>query len=610
MAGPDDKRVEVLEEELKLLKGEVKRTLVDLRAFIMREDSPLNERLDMAAAGGGESAQRIVQPRVVVEGGDSSRVEALESELRSLRNQVNAAPPPQPNMGGPFPSPFQVPDMPQVAQMPQPPQIAAFPMEANMPPPPPPPPPPAAPKPAVDAPDFMIPEPPMAEVPPPAPEPPAPARPETLPEPEWDVPGPDFQVPDFQVPEIPGPDVPTFSDFEEPPGRALDTWEDQAPAPRRSRPAPAPVRYETPIYAVATAVQDERPDLRSMAAPDGAVSIFFTDIEGSSKMTERLGDREWMALLRTHNNMVRHQVAAHMGFEVKSQGDGFMVAFSSARTALLCAIDIEKAFASYNKENRDEPIRVRIGLHAGEAIKEEDDFFGKTVIVAARISEEGMGGQILASSVVRDLTESLREFSFFNAHELEMKGLSGLHTVYEVGWQGETPVRSPEVDDEPDEVRGGKVSRGKTKPFRSETKATRVSEPEPEEAEGAEEGSWEFEALDIGDEDLVEAPAARVAGTGTDVMDVNMISNLVRWVFRGKRRMGQERLMDLLELYLRSGHCSSELTELIGYICGMAVDEREYELNPEPADEGVDLIQQLHGILAGGIAVKHTPRLK
>ena len=90
----------------------------------------------------------------------------------------------------------------------------------------------------------------------------------------------------------------------------------------------------------------------------------------STAMTERLGDQKAQDVLRTHNAIVREQVAAHDGFEVKSQGDGVMVAFSSARLALECAIRIQQSVASHNTENRDEPIRVRIGLHTGEAIRE------------------------------------------------------------------------------------------------------------------------------------------------------------------------------------------------------------------------------------------------
>ncbi len=118
----------------------------------------------------------------------------------------------------------------------------------------------------------------------------------------------------------------------------------------------------------------------------------FTDIEGSTAMTERLGDKKAQDVLRTHNVIIRQQVAAHQGFEVKSQGDGFMVAFSSARRGLECAIAIQQTFAAHKEAHPGEPIRVRIGLHTGEAIKEGEDFFGKTVILAARIACEAPGG--------------------------------------------------------------------------------------------------------------------------------------------------------------------------------------------------------------------------
>ena len=101
-------------------------------------------------------------------------------------------------------------------------------------------------------------------------------------------------------------------------------------------------------------------------------------------MTERLGDRNAQEVLHIHNAIIRDQLTAHQGFEVKSEGDGFMVAFSSARRALESAIAIQKTLAAHNAENPGEPIKVRIGLHTGEAIKEGEDFFGKTVILAAR----------------------------------------------------------------------------------------------------------------------------------------------------------------------------------------------------------------------------------
>ena len=147
-------------------------------------------------------------------------------------------------------------------------------------------------------------------------------------------------------------------------------------------------------------------------------------------MMERLGDQKWMEVLREHNAIVRRNVKAHGGFEVKSEGDGFMLAFQSARKALQCAIETQRAFA----ETAEPPIRVRIGLHTGEVIREGEDFFGKHVNLAARIAGQASGGEILVSSLLKELTESGGDIPFGEEREVELKGLSGSHRVYEVVW--------------------------------------------------------------------------------------------------------------------------------------------------------------------------------
>ena len=191
---------------------------------------------------------------------------------------------------------------------------------------------------------------------------------------------------------------------------------------------------QTSIEAVVSAVEVERPNFQPHAAPDGTVTLMFTDIEGSTAMTERLGDQRAQDVLRIHNAIVREQVAAHQGFEVKSQGDGFMVAFSSARRALKCAIAIQQAFAVHKEAHPGDPIRVRIGLHTGEAIKEGEDFFGKTVIVAARIASHAVGGEILVSALLKALVDSGGEFEFGDAQNVELKGLTGLHQLHQALW--------------------------------------------------------------------------------------------------------------------------------------------------------------------------------
>ncbi len=186
------------------------------------------------------------------------------------------------------------------------------------------------------------------------------------------------------------------------------------------------------LDAVASLVQEERPDLRAQAAPDGTVTILFTDIEGFTPMTERLGDQGAQEVIRAHNRIVRRQVADHGGFEVKAQGDGFMLAFQSARWALRCAVALQRVFATTDEFS--EPVRLRIGLHTGEAIREADDFFGKAVIHAARIASVAAGGEILVSALLRELTDGTGGFTFGAVREVELKGLKGHHQVFSVAW--------------------------------------------------------------------------------------------------------------------------------------------------------------------------------
>ena len=191
--------------------------------------------------------------------------------------------------------------------------------------------------------------------------------------------------------------------------------------------------FNTSIEAVAFTVQAEQPDLRTHAAPDGTVTLLFTDIVGSTPLNERLGDQRWMELLKEHNAIVREHVSAHEGYEVKTEGDGFMLAFSSARRAAECAIAIQRAFAERN-ETAEEKIEVRAGLHTGEAIQDSGDFYGKHVNLAARIASQATGGQILASSLLKELTDSGGDIEFDSGTEVELKGLTGTQRVFAIGW--------------------------------------------------------------------------------------------------------------------------------------------------------------------------------
>jgi eukaryotic-like serine/threonine-protein kinase len=184
---------------------------------------------------------------------------------------------------------------------------------------------------------------------------------------------------------------------------------------------------------IAEDVERTRPDLSEAVAADGTVTVLFTDIEASTQLTEALGDDEWLRTIRDHNAIVREQVETFGGFEVKAQGDGFMLAFPSAADAVRCAIGIQRALV--DTRSNEHRLRVRIGLHTGEPIREEDDFYGKAVILAARIAAEARGAEILVSSEVRALTEGAGNVSFTEPTDVELKGLSGLHRLSAVRWQ-------------------------------------------------------------------------------------------------------------------------------------------------------------------------------
>jgi class 3 adenylate cyclase len=193
-------------------------------------------------------------------------------------------------------------------------------------------------------------------------------------------------------------------------------------------------RARTQSLQHATIGLEQRGTIRASAAPDGTVTVLFSDIEGSTAANERLGDARWLEVLRGHNHIVRTQVAACGGFEVKAQGDGFMVAFSSARSGLLCAIGIQRSLRDHAEERPDDAVVVRIGLHTGEVLREGDDFFGRHVIMAARISAAARGGEILVSSLLRDLTRGVDDIRFGERRELALKGISGTHDLYPVLW--------------------------------------------------------------------------------------------------------------------------------------------------------------------------------
>ncbi|MEX0799898.1 MAG: adenylate/guanylate cyclase domain-containing protein [Dehalococcoidia bacterium] len=196
-------------------------------------------------------------------------------------------------------------------------------------------------------------------------------------------------------------------------GKESNCWEgDGAPALRAIADF---LGMETPVTATG-----DRPPL----------TILFTDLEGSTTLTQRVGDAQAQEVLRLHNTIVREALSAHGGSEIKHTGDGIMASFVSASRAVSCALAVQQRMES-ETEARPETPRVRIGLNAGEPVAEDDDLFGTAVQMARRICDQAQPGTVLVSDVVRQLTVG-KGFLFSGQGETVLRGFDDPVRLYEV----------------------------------------------------------------------------------------------------------------------------------------------------------------------------------
>src|SRR5262249_21301245 len=133
----------------------------------------------------------------------------------------------------------------------------------------------------------------------------------------------------------------------------------------------------------------------------GTRTIFFTDIVGSTALTQKVGDDGILALLEVHDRIVRDALAANRGTEVKHTGDGIMASFISAASAVRCGMEGLKNIAA--ERDAETPLKVRVGIAAGEPIERAHDLFGATVQLAARLCQHAEPEQILISNAVAEL---------------------------------------------------------------------------------------------------------------------------------------------------------------------------------------------------------------
>ena len=171
------------------------------------------------------------------------------------------------------------------------------------------------------------------------------------------------------------------------------------------------------------------------------MTLLFTDLVGSTELLERIGDDEAERLRRVHFGLLRDVVAARGGHEVKSLGDGLMVVFGSAVGAVGCAVAMQQAVLRHNRRQPALRLGVRIGLHVGDPIRDEDDYFGTPVVIARRLCDAAQGGQILTSELVQGIVGSRGGHRFRPVGDVALKGVATPVAACEIVW--DAPRASP-----------------------------------------------------------------------------------------------------------------------------------------------------------------------
>lgn len=186
------------------------------------------------------------------------------------------------------------------------------------------------------------------------------------------------------------------------------------------------IELTTTIDDLLEAVAEDAEAQDTLSRAEGTMTLVFTDVVDSTPIAEKMGDRAWVELMKEHESDIRRITSRHGGAVVKMIGDGSMLAFESARAAIRASLDLESAAA-------DLAFEIRIGIHAGEVVRTDNDLLGTTVNKAARVASVATGGQVLISSLVAELAGRMEGVVVGAPETVALKGLSGVHTVMNVG---------------------------------------------------------------------------------------------------------------------------------------------------------------------------------
>lgn len=162
----------------------------------------------------------------------------------------------------------------------------------------------------------------------------------------------------------------------------------------------------------------------------GTASVVFTDVVGSTSMSQAMGDRAWSALIAAHFTATESIVAEHGGRVIKTVGDGGMYVFTSGTSALRAAIAMQRAATDSEEQFLD----LRVGVHTGDVVRSRSDFLGLTVNKAARVAAAAEGGEVLVSASTVDMINET-EFEFGPPVVAALKGIAGTHELHSLNWR-------------------------------------------------------------------------------------------------------------------------------------------------------------------------------
>ena len=177
--------------------------------------------------------------------------------------------------------------------------------------------------------------------------------------------------------------------------------------------------------------------------PEGTVTILFTDVVDSTALSAGRGDEPAHAILERQRALISRQIDEHSGYLVKTMGDGFMVAFASARQGVACAVEIQRSLDHDAGAHPGAALQVRIGLNTGETISQGGDYFGSAVNAAGRIMHKASGGQVLVSEAVRSVLGAGSEIQLDDRGRFRLKGFTERWRLYEVRWRAESAATPP-----------------------------------------------------------------------------------------------------------------------------------------------------------------------